>query len=94
MLHICRKELEDTIEVSSMELEIKCLDETGTKKKLLEKAVLEKKKYLKTEQNELAENTKLIDQHNMEGTLSLKKNSMPHFVDLVQESDDDLDDDN
>ena len=50
MLHIHRKELEDTIEfleVSSMELEIKSLDETGTKKKLLEKAVLKKKKDFK-----------------------------------------------
>ena len=47
MLHVRRKELEDTIEyfeASSMELEIKSLDETGTKKKLLGKALLKKKK--------------------------------------------------
>ena len=43
MLHIHQKELEDTIEyieASSMELEIKSLDKTGTKKKLLGKALL------------------------------------------------------
>ena len=42
MLYARRKELEDTIkdlEGSAMELEIKSLDETGTKKELLEKAV-------------------------------------------------------
>ena len=47
MLHVRRKELEDTIEyfeASFMELEIKSLDETGTKKKLLGKALLKKKK--------------------------------------------------
>ena len=41
MLHICQKELEDTIEyleASSMELEMKSCDETGTKKNLLGKA--------------------------------------------------------
>ena len=50
MLHVCQKELEDTIEyleASSMELEIKSLDETGTKKKILGKALLKKKKRLK-----------------------------------------------
>ena len=52
MLHIHQKELEDTmeyIEASSMELEIKSLDETGTKKTLLGKALLKKKKDLKNE---------------------------------------------
>ena len=47
MLHVCQKELEDTIEyleASSMELEIKSLDKTGTKKKRLGKALLKKKK--------------------------------------------------
>ena len=44
-----------------MELEIKSLHETGTKKKLLGKALLKKKKDLKTKQNELAETMKLID---------------------------------
>ena len=42
MLYARRKKLEDTIkdlEGSAMELEIKSLDETGTKKELLEKAV-------------------------------------------------------
>ena len=33
---------------------------------------------------------KIIDRYNMEGMPSLKKNSMPCFVDLAQESDDDL----
>ena len=56
--------LEDTIEyleASCMELEIKSLDETGTKKKLLGKVLLKKKKDLEMKQNELAETTKLID---------------------------------
>ena len=60
MLHVHQKELEDTIEfleASSMELEIKGLDETGTKKRLLGKALLKKKKDLKMKQNELAETT-------------------------------------
>ena len=66
MLHVRRKDLEDTIEyseASSMELEMKLCDETGTKKKLLGKALLKKTKDLKTRQNELAETTKLIEQH-------------------------------
>ena len=45
--HLSKRALEDTIEyleVSSMELEIKSVDETGTKKKLLGKALLKKKK--------------------------------------------------
>ena len=45
MLYAHRKELEDTIkdlEGSAMELEIKSLDKTGTKKELLEKVVLKK----------------------------------------------------
>ena len=79
MLHICQKELEDTIEyleASSMELEIKSLDETGTRKKLLGKALQKKKKDLKMKQNELAETMKLIDRHTTEGTLSVAQNSM------------------
>ena len=47
MLHIRQKELEDTIEyleASSMEMEMKSCDKTGTKKKLLGKALLKKKK--------------------------------------------------
>ena len=66
MLHVRRKDLEDTIEyleASSMELEMKLCDETGTKKKLLGKALLKKTKDLKTRQNELAETTKLIERH-------------------------------
>ena len=46
MLYACRKELEDTIkdlDGSTLELEIESVDETGTKKKLLENAVLKKK---------------------------------------------------
>ena len=79
MLHIHQKELEDTIEyleVSSMELEIKSIDETGTKKKFLGKPLLKKKKDLKMKQNEHAETTKLIDRHTTEGTPSVVQNSM------------------
>ena len=95
MLHIPQKELEDTIEyleVSSMELEMKICDKTGTKKKLL--GLLKKTKDLKTRQNELAETTKLIEQHHTEGTPSVMQNSMPCFVGIAQESDDELDGDN
>ena len=94
MLHVHQKELEDTIEyleASSMELEMKSCDKTGRKKKLLGKALLKKKKDLKTRQNELAATTKLIEQHNTEGTPSVMQNSMPHFVGIAQESDDELD---
>ena len=56
--------------------------------------VLKKKKDLKTEQNELAETMKLIDQHTTEGTPSVVQNSMPRFVGIAQESDDKLDGDN
>ena len=66
MLHVHRKELEDTIEylkASSMELEIKICGETGTKKNLLGKALQKKTKDLKTRKNELAETTKLIEHH-------------------------------
>ena len=45
-----------------MELELKSLDETGTKKQLLENAVLKKKKDLHAKQKELAEMIQLIDQ--------------------------------
>ena len=58
MLYARRKELEDTIkdlEGSAMELEIKSLDKTGTKKELLERAVLKKKQDLGVKQKELAE---------------------------------------
>ena len=82
------------LEASSMELEIKSLDKTGTKKKLLGKALLKKKKDLETKRNELAETTKLIDRHTTEGTPSVAQNSMPHFVGFAQESDNDLDGDN
>ena len=47
MLHVRRKELEDTIEyleALSMEMEMKSCDETGTKKKLLRKALQKKKR--------------------------------------------------
>ena len=43
-----------------MELEIKSLDETGTKKELLENAVLKKKKDLCVKQKELAETIQSI----------------------------------
>ena len=97
MLHICRKELEDTIEyleVSSMELEMKICDETGTKKKLLGKALQKKTKDLKMRKNELAETTKLIEHHHIDGTPSVMQDSMPCFVGIAQECDDDLDGDN
>ena len=64
MLHVHQKELEDMIEyleASSMEMEMKSCDETGTKKKLLGKALLKKKKDLKMRQNELAQTKKLIE---------------------------------
>ena len=93
MLYACRKELEDTIkdlEGSAMELEIKSLDETGTKKKFLENAVLKKKKDLCAKQKELAETIQSI-RSNKEGTPSAKKNSMPPFVNLAWDSDDNID---
>ena len=64
MLHVHQKGLEDTIEyleASSMEMEMKSCDETGTKKKILGKALLKKKKDLKMRQNELAQTKKLIE---------------------------------
>ena len=94
MLHVHQKELEDTIkylEGSAMELEVKSLDETGTKKQLLENAVLKKKKDLCAKQKELAETIQLFDESNKEGTLSTKKNSMPCFVNLEWDSDEDMD---
>ena len=93
MLYACRKELEDTIkdlEGSAMELEIKSLDETGTKKKLLENAVLKKKKDLCAKQKDLAETIQSI-RCNKEGTPYAMNNSMPHFVNLAWNSDDDVD---
>ena len=74
-----------------MELEIKSLDETGTKKKLLENAVLKKKKDLCAKQKELAKTIQSIIQCNKEGTPSAKNNSMPYFVNLAWDSDDDMD---
>ena len=93
MLHVHRKELEDTIKYldrSAMELEIKSLDGTGTKKQLLENAVLKKKKDLHAKQKELAETIQLMDQCNKEGMPSTKRNSMPHFVNLSWDSDEDM----
>ena len=97
MLHVRRKELEDTIEyleASSMEMEMKSCDETGTKKKLLGKALLKKKKDLKMRQNELAQTKRLIERHHQEGTPSVMQDSMPRFVGIAQETDNELDDDN
>ena len=97
MLHVHRKELEDTIEylkASSMEMEMKSCDKTGTKKKLLGKALLKKKKDLKMRQNELAQTKRLIDQHHQKGTPSVTQDSMPRFVGIAQKTDDELDDDN
>ena len=74
-----------------MELKIKSLDKTGTKKQLLEKAVLKKKKDLCAKQKELAETIQLIDQCNKEGTPSAKKNPLPCFVNLAWDSDEDMD---
>ena len=93
MLYARQKELEDTIkdlEGSAMELEIKSLDETGTKKKLLENAVLKNKKDLCAKQKELAETIQSI-QCNKEGKPSATNNSMPRFVDLAWNSEDDMD---
>ena len=73
---------------------MKICDKTGTKKKLLGKALLKKTKDLKTRKNELAETTKLIEQHHTDGTPSVMQNSMPCFVGITQESDDELDSDN
>ena len=93
MLYAHRKELEDTIkdlEGSAMELEINSLDETGTKKELLEKAVLKKKKDLGAKKKELAKTIQSI-QCNKEGTPSPVNNSMPHFVKLAWNSEVDMD---
>ena len=93
MLYAHRKELEDTIkelEGSAMELEIKSLDETGIKKELLEKAVLKKKKDLCVKQKELAKTINLI-RCNTEGTPSAVNNSMPRFVNLAWNSDEEND---
>ena len=97
MLQICQKELEDTIEyleASSMEMEMKSCDKTGTKKKLLGKALLKKKKDLKMQQNELAQTKNLIERHHQGGTPSVTQDSMPHFVGIAQETDNKLDNDN
>ena len=97
MIHIYQKELEDTIEyleASSMEMGMKSCDRTRTKKKLLGKALLKKKKDLKMRQNELAQTKKLIEQHHQEDTPSVTQDSMPCFVGIAQETNDELDDDN
>ena len=93
MLYAPCKELEDKIkdlEGSTMELEIKSLDETGTKKELLENAVLKKKKGLCAKQKELAETIQSI-RCNKEGTPSAMNNSMPRFVNLAWNSKGDMD---
>ena len=97
MLHVHQKELEDTIEyleASLMEMEMKSCDKTGTKKKVLGKALLKKKKDLKMKQNELAQTKRLIERHHQEGTSSVTQDSMQHFVGIAQETDDELDNDN
>ena len=68
----------------------KSLDKTGTKKELLEKAVLKKKKDLGAKQKELAETIQSI-RCNKEGTPSPVNNSMPCFVNLAWNSEDDMD---
>ena len=93
MLYAHHKELEDTIkdlEGSTMELEIKSLDETGTKKELLENAVLEKKKDLCVKQKKLAKTIQSI-RCSKEGTPSEMNNSMPCFVNLAWNNEDDMD---
>ena len=93
MLYTCHKELEDTIkdlEGSAMELEIKSLDKTATKKELLENAVLKKKKDLGANQKELAKTIHSI-RCNKEGTPSAVNNSMPCFVNLAWNSSDEND---
>ena len=83
MLHVRRKELEDTIEFSeASSMEMKSCDETGTKKKLLGKALLKKKKDLKMRQNELAQTKRLIERQHQEGTPSVTQDSMPRFWEL------------
>ena len=59
---------------------MKICDETGTKKKLLGKALQKKTKDLKMRKNELAETTKLSECHHMDGTPSMMQDSMPHLV--------------
>ena len=84
MLYACRKELEDTIkdlEGSAMELEIKSLDEMGTKKELLEKAVFKKKWDLGAKQKELAKTIHSI-RCNKEGTPSAVNNSVQNRKNL------------
>ena len=93
MLYARRKELEDTIkdlEGSAMELEIKSLDETGIKKELLEKAVLKKKNDILAKQKELGETIHSI-RCNTEGTPSAVNSSMPRFVNLAWNSDEEND---
>ena len=49
-----------------MELEIKSLDKTGTKKELLEKAVLKKKQDLGVKQKELAKTIAIMKEHHLQ----------------------------
>ena len=73
-----------------MELEIKSLDETGTRKELLENPILKKKKDLCAKQKELAETIQSI-RCNKEGTPSAMNISMPHFVNLAWNNEEDMD---
>ena len=73
---------------------MKSCDETGTKKKLLGKALQKKKKDLKMRQSEPAQTKRLIERHHQEGTPPATQDSMPCFVGIAQETDDELDDDN
>ena len=45
-------------------------------------------------QNELAQTKKLIERHHQEGTPSVTQDSMPRFVGIAQETNNELDDDN
>ena len=45
-------------------------------------------------QSELAQTKRLIEQHHREGTPSVTHDSMPCFVGIAQETDEELDDDN
>ena len=73
---------------------MKSCDKTGAKKKLLGKALLKKKKDLRMRQNELAQTKRLIDRHHQEGTPMVTQDSMPCFVGIAQETDNELDNDN
>ena len=94
MLYAHQKELEDTnkdLEGSAMELEIKSLDKTGTEKKLLENAVLKKKKALCAKQKNFAKMIHSIIRCTKERTPSAKNISMSHFVNLAWNGHDNTD---